>query len=75
MLFLSLITVLPVIVLFYDGYKKNGLQGGFLNIGYFLLIVLIAIVSLKMYGIYFAFVIPVIFIILVLFKYLNKAKK
>lgn len=72
---LGLMTLFPVIALFYDGYKRNGLQGGFLNIGYFSVIVLIAIFSIKAIGIYFALVIPVLFLIMLIFKFLTNSKK
>jgi hypothetical protein len=72
---LGLITLFPVIALFYDGYKRDGLKGGFLNLGYFTIIVLIAIFSIKVFGIYFALVIPVLFLIMLIFKFLTNSKK
>lgn len=74
MIFIGFITLLPLIALFYDGYLKNGIKGGLINLFLFGVVSFIASLLLKQFLLSFVFAIPFLFVFLILHKSTQKNK-
>ena len=74
MIFIGFITLLPIIALFYDGYLKNGIKEGLVNLFLFGIISFIAGLLLKQFLMSFVLAIPSLFIFLILHKSIQKNK-
>ncbi|AWM14699.1 hypothetical protein DI487_13080 [Flavobacterium sediminis] len=68
------ISVIPVLILFFDGYAKGRLKLGFLYIIYFLLFLTFTGFMLHFFTIYSIFIFPLSLFFLIAFKIMKKKK-
>ena len=68
----SLILLAPLIALFYDGYLKNGIKEGFLNVFWYGVVTSTALLFLYLFGLNFVYIVPVLFVFLISQKFLQK---
>lgn len=64
----------PLAALFYDSSVKKEWKNGFLNIFYFLLIIIASSVLLKIFKLFFITTIPLLFLIFLSYKNIKKNK-
>lgn len=69
---LGIIMLLPIVALFFEGYNRKGIKQGFLNVFYFGIISTIVLSLSKHFGLDFIILIPFLFILFFLLKYLKK---
>lgn len=73
-LFGFIFLLLPIVALFYEGYKRKGLEQGILNVLYFGTLSTLVVFFTMYYGLNFIMLIPLIFILFFFYKYNNKKK-
>jgi hypothetical protein len=68
---LGLLGTLTVFIYIYDGYRQNNIKKGVYYVLGFFVFITLSIVLINTFRLWFAFVIPMLFLIFIVVKWLN----